>query len=177
VGSLPFHYLGVPIFKGKPKACYLQPFADKIKNKLSAWKASLLTIAGRVQLVRSVIQSMLIYSISLYSWPISLLKDIEKAIRNFIWSGDIDKRKLVTVAWKKVCRPYSQGGLNIRSLIMLNKATNLKLCWTIFTSKCSWAKLLRDRVLRGNNIFQHHIFSSIWSSVKEEFNVIMTNSI
>lgn len=34
VGSMPFNYLGVPIFKGKPKACYLQPIADKIKLKL-----------------------------------------------------------------------------------------------------------------------------------------------
>jgi hypothetical protein len=51
IGSLPFNYLGVPIFKGKPKASYLQPIADKIKLKLSAWKASLLSIAGRVQLV------------------------------------------------------------------------------------------------------------------------------
>jgi hypothetical protein len=52
---MPFNYLGVPIFKGKPKACHLQPIADKIKLKLSAWKASLLSIAGRVQLVKSVI--------------------------------------------------------------------------------------------------------------------------
>jgi ribonuclease HI len=177
IGFLPFNYLGVPIFKGKPKACYLQPISDKIKINLSAWKASLLSIAGRVQLVRSVIQSMLIYSISLYFWPVSLLKDIEKAVRNFIWSGDIDKRKLVTVAWKKICRPYSQGGLNIRSLTKLNKATNLKLCWTVFNSQCSWAKLLKDRVLRGKNIIHHHIFSSIWSSVKEEFGVIMSNSV
>jgi hypothetical protein len=51
IGSLTFNYLGVPIFKGKPKASYLQPIADKIKLKLSAWKASLLSIAGRVQLV------------------------------------------------------------------------------------------------------------------------------
>jgi hypothetical protein len=107
IGSLPFNYLGVPIFKGKPKASYLQPIADKIKLKLSAWKVSLLSIAGRVQLVRSVIQSMLIYSISLYSWSVSLLKDIEKSVRNFIWSGDIDRRKLVTISWKKICRPFS----------------------------------------------------------------------
>jgi mannosylglycoprotein endo-beta-mannosidase len=91
IGTLPFNYLGVPIFKGKPKSCYLQPIADKIKLKLSAWKASLLSIAGRVQLVKSVIQSMLTYSISIYSWPSSLLKDLEKCIRNFIWSGDIEK--------------------------------------------------------------------------------------
>jgi hypothetical protein len=45
LGSLPFNYLGVPIFKGKPKTCHLQPIADKITLKLSAWKASLLSIA------------------------------------------------------------------------------------------------------------------------------------
>jgi len=36
LGSFPFNYLGVPIFKGKPKVSHLQPVADKIKAKLSA---------------------------------------------------------------------------------------------------------------------------------------------
>lgn len=85
-------------------------------------------MADRVQLVQSVVQSMLIYNILIYAWPVSLLKDLEKAIRNFIWSGDREKRKLVSVSWKKVCRPLAQGGLNLRSLITLNHATNLKFC-------------------------------------------------
>jgi len=37
-GSLPFTYLWVPVFKGKPKKSHLRPIADKIKSKLSAWK-------------------------------------------------------------------------------------------------------------------------------------------
>jgi hypothetical protein len=134
VGSIPFNYLGVPIFKGKPKASYFQPIADKVKQKLSAWKASLLSIAGRVQLVQAVVQSMFVYSFAIYSWPIALLRDVEKSIRNFIWSGDIEKRKLVTVSWDKVCRPHAQGGLNLRSLIKLNLASNLKLCWSLLHS-------------------------------------------
>nr|ABD32264.2 RNA-directed DNA polymerase, putative [Medicago truncatula] len=131
-GTLPFTYLGVPIFKGKPKVIHLQPIVDKIIAKLSTWKASLLSIAGRVQMVKSVIQSMLTHSITVYNWPTSLLKDLEKSIKNFIWSGDTSKRKLVTVAWKKLCRPFDQGGLRIRSLIQLNSASNLKLCWNIY---------------------------------------------
>jgi hypothetical protein len=157
IGSFPFMYLGIPIFKGKPKVSYLQPVADKIKAKLASWKASLLSIAGRVQLVKSVIQSMLVYSISIYSWPMSLLKDLERWIKNFIWSGDISQRKLVIVAWKKVCRPYDQGGLGIRSLIVLNESTNLKLCWDMFTSNEHWAILLRSRVIRGVGCISHHI--------------------
>ena len=176
-GSLPFEYLGVPIFKGKPKVSHLQPIADKIKSKLSNWKASLLSMAGRVQLVRSVIQSMLTYSISIYSWPTSLLKELEKCIRNFVWSGDSEKRKLVTVSWKRVCRPINQGGLNLRSLCNLNSATNLSLCWNMLHSQKPWAVILKDRVLRKNSTIKHHIFSSLWSSMKDEFNVIKYNTI
>jgi hypothetical protein len=35
IGTLPFTYLGAPIFKGKPKRIYFQPIADKIKLKLA----------------------------------------------------------------------------------------------------------------------------------------------
>ena len=176
VGVFPFMYLGVPIFKGKPKACFLQPIADKISSKLTAWKASLLSMAGRIQLVKSVIQSMLIYSITIYSWPSGLIKEVEKNIRNFIWSGDVDKRKLVTTSWKKVCRPLIQGGLNIRSISTLNKAANLKMCWSLMNSNASWAKLLKARVFRNSKPILHHIYSSLWSSYKDEFSSIMSNS-
>ncbi|MCI10142.1 RNA-directed DNA polymerase (Reverse transcriptase), partial [Trifolium medium] len=143
IGSLPFTYLGVPIFKGRPKARYFIPIADKIKSKLSAWKASLLSIAGRAQLVKSVIQSMLVYSISIYSWPVALLKTIEGWTRNFIWSGDIAQTKLVTVSWKKVCAPSEEGGLGLRSLISTNEAANLKLCWDLLHSNEDWAAILK----------------------------------
>jgi ribonuclease HI len=76
-----------------------------------------------------------------------------------------------------MCRPLSQGGLNVRSLINLNKASNLKLCWSLLNSDASWALLLRDRVVRKRRVILHHVFSSLWSSVKDEFNVIMNNSV
>lgn len=52
-GSLPFTYLGILLFKGKPKALHLRPIVDKIKHKLSAWKGRLLTIIGRAQLINA----------------------------------------------------------------------------------------------------------------------------
>jgi hypothetical protein len=64
----------------------------------------------------------------------------------------------------------------LRSLTSLNSASNLKLCWSLFNDDSSWAILLRDRVFRKRNIIQHHIFSSIWSSNKDEFEVIRDNS-
>jgi hypothetical protein len=67
IRTMPFLYLGVPIFEGKPKSYYFQPIIYRIKVKLASWKASLLTFASRIQLVKSVVHSMLIYSITIYS--------------------------------------------------------------------------------------------------------------
>ncbi|XP_019438960.1 PREDICTED: uncharacterized protein LOC109344661 [Lupinus angustifolius] len=89
-GSLPLTYLGGPIFLGKPRRIHLQRIVDKIINKLATWKGVLLSIRGRIELVRSVIQSMLLYSFNIYAWPSSLLKHIENCIRNFVWSGNIE---------------------------------------------------------------------------------------
>jgi len=49
-------------------------------------------------------------------------------MRSFIRSiGDINQRKLVTIAWYKVCSHIKEIGLGIRSLSHINEATNLKL--------------------------------------------------
>jgi ribonuclease HI len=76
-----------------------------------------------------------------------------------------------------MCRPLSQGGLNIRSLIQLNEASNLRLCWSLLNSQSSWAVLLRDRVLRHGKAIRYHVFSSIWSGIKKELGVIHDNSV
>jgi len=177
IGSLPFTYLGVPIFKGKPKKIYFQSIADKVKIKLAAWKASLLTMAGRVQLIRSVVQSMLLHCLSIYSWTVSLIKDLERWMRNFLWSGDINQKKLVTVSWHKVCKPFKEGGLGIRNLSDINEAGNVKLCWDIMQSNLQWASFMRNRVLRKNKLITYHVSSSIWCSAKYRLPSILNNSI
>ena len=83
-GNLPLHYLGVPLFQGAPKKGWLQPLADKVLSKFDNWKGKLLSMAGRVALVNSVIYGSFLHSFMVYKWPTSLLRRMEKAIRNFI---------------------------------------------------------------------------------------------
>ncbi|XP_058746410.1 uncharacterized protein LOC131619318 [Vicia villosa] len=96
--SPPFIYLGFPIFIGKPKAYHFLSIVDNIRLKLAAWKAKTLSMAGRAQLVKFVILSMMVHCISDYNWSGSIIKKVKSWMRNFIWSGSIDKKKLVTMA-------------------------------------------------------------------------------
>lgn len=175
-GRLPFNYLGVPFSQCKPSTTHLQLIADKIKSKLSAWKGSMLSIMGRVQLVKSIIHGMMSYSFHVYMWPIALLKSLDRCIRNFIWSGNMCKRKLVIVAWQKLCSPVSSGGLRLRSLRAINEAAMLKLRWGMLSSQSHWSLLLKCRFLRHNKPVGHYAKSSIWPGVRQFINSTLEGS-
>ncbi|XP_019430885.1 PREDICTED: uncharacterized protein LOC109338180, partial [Lupinus angustifolius] len=175
VGCIPFNYLGVPIFKVKPRKIHLQPIADKIMGKLATWKGHFLSIMGRVELVRSVIHSMLSYSFHIYAWAYQLIKFVDTSIRNFIWSGDTKIRKLVKVAWKKVCQPLKVGGLGLKSIKNLNHAALLKLAWEMSYSNQEWATFYRKRF--GIYNVTRYIKSYIWPGIKGNWKTAIDNSI
>jgi len=77
-----------------------------------------------------------------------------------VCSGDVSKKKLVTVAWKKVCPTYDEGGLGLRSLVTLNLATNLKFCWEMMHIDEQWAQVLRSRVVRDHGCIHYHVTST-----------------
>jgi hypothetical protein len=175
-GSTPFNYLGVPIFSGKPQKHHLQGIADRVLSKLASWKGSLLSIMGRVQLVKSVIQSMLLYSFKIYKWPSNLLKLLDQSMRNFVWAGDIRIRKLVTVSWAKTCSDIKEGGLGIRSLSHINKASLLTFLWQVTTHDSELASMCRLRFgFPGKNTPRYYK-SSIWHGLKDNWAQVVSNS-
>lgn len=159
-GSLSFTYLGFLIFKGSVKAEIIQHISDRIIARFSSWKGFFLSMEGKVLMVKMVIQSMITHSIFIYSWPVSLLKSIERASNNFIWSGDITFRKRVVVAWKHTCFLLANGSLGFRLLTALNASSNLNFCWDLLNSKEEWACILKARIIRSFSLIKHHIFSS-----------------
>ncbi|XP_042505579.1 uncharacterized protein LOC122082168 [Macadamia integrifolia] len=90
--NFPTRYLGVEIFKGRVKKESLIPILDKVKGRLAGWKGKILSMAGRVELVRSVILGMMNHSSAVY-WPkdegglgLRRLRDINKAMLcNMVW--------------------------------------------------------------------------------------------
>lgn len=108
-GIIPFQYLGCPIFQGKPKCIHFRVTVDIIKVKLASCKGTLLTIMRQVQLVKSIVHGMLVYSIHIYRWPINLLNQLDQWVKNSVWSGDIFSRKICMVAWRTVCLSGRRG--------------------------------------------------------------------
>ncbi|PRQ58253.1 putative RNA-directed DNA polymerase [Rosa chinensis] len=117
MGKLPFMYLGVPIFVGRPKRIYFQVLADRICNVISNWRGHSLSMAGRVTLVNSVVVSMLSHSFTIYAWPRTVLQQVRNWMRNFIWTGNVSSRAYHLVSCKKCCAPLKEGGLGLSKLL------------------------------------------------------------
>lgn len=110
-----------------------------------------------------------------YKWPVALLNKINRAIRNFVWSGMVDQCKLCMVSWAKCCFLMSKSGLGIKCLNFFNEALLGKMAWE-FISKSSFVfdffRALYLKVLRKN----YYVTSSVWLDLKELYLYLKTKS-
>ena len=85
-----------------------------------------LSFGGRLTLTKSVLGSPPLYFFSLFKAPSSIIDEIEKIRRRFLWGGNEERNKINWVSWKVVLGPKNKGGLGIGSMSSLNWALLLK---------------------------------------------------
>ena len=100
-------------------------FEEKINNlekTLNGWKRRKLTLLGRINIVKTLGLSKLIYNASVISIPKHFVKEIDKISFNFIWEGKPAKVKRSTIIREK-----KRGGLKMLDFEIMDKA--LKVAW------------------------------------------------
>jgi hypothetical protein len=174
-------YLGVPLHGRAPKKAYFNYLLDQVSAKLSMWKATHLSFAGRVTLAKSVIEAVLIYPMMSTLIPKACLNDIQRMQRNFIWGDTEHKRRFHAVGWDKITAPKWMGGLGMRKLEDMNTACLSKLGWKVQAeSNELWCNVLRNKYKRGemqNNMVVKASDSSLWKALQRIRPLIETSSI
>jgi len=67
IGSLPIRYLGLPLSRVYPKTRLFSPLVDKVRAKIDCWQSSTLSFAGRSELIKYVLHSLVSYGFFLLS--------------------------------------------------------------------------------------------------------------
>ncbi|KAG7543172.1 hypothetical protein ISN45_Aa07g030980 [Arabidopsis thaliana x Arabidopsis arenosa] len=168
-GSFPVRYLGVPLTSKKLRAQDYQPLLDRIMSRFNAWTVKHLSYAGRLQLIKSVIFSIITFWASIFLLPNKCLEDIERMCNAFLWKGAPNSARGAKVCWDSVCSPKESGGLGLRRLVPWNKVLGLKLIWLIFAAGGSlWVSWVR-RNLIGHRCFWDMEYTNsgswIWKSL------------
>nr|KYP65907.1 Putative ribonuclease H protein At1g65750 family [Cajanus cajan] len=166
--SFPFTYLGIPIGANPRKKDTWRPIVIKIQKKLSSWKCKVLSMAGRVCLLNSVLTSLPLLFLSFFRIPPSVSKEIVSLQRNFLWGCKEDQRKICWISWDRVTLPKKMGGLGVKNIIRFNMALLAK--WSSRRDSLWW----RDLVvvcggLEQDNWFDRKVKWSIGSGSRVRF--------
>ncbi|KAK4384484.1 hypothetical protein Sango_3056200 [Sesamum angolense] len=162
-GSLPIKYLGIPLTSSRLTIADCRPLIDKVDSRLAGWHHQNLSYAGWLQLIKSVISTLHTYWASVFILPKGILKLLERKMRTFLWQGPSGGGQ-AKVAWDQICKPKAEGGLGIRSLIIMNQALILKQMWRILQNDGSsiWVDWIHRYRLRHSTLWTFNRTTGSW---------------
>ncbi|XP_058775315.1 uncharacterized protein LOC131649574 [Vicia villosa] len=64
-----------------------RPLLENIKRRLNSWKGRWLSFGGRITLLKPILSSLAIFTLSFYKAPKKIIKEINKMQSNFLWGG------------------------------------------------------------------------------------------
>ena len=133
-----------------------KPLLERLVARIRGWTVRSLSFAGRLQLIRSIVNGIHCYWSNHTLLPKAIVNRIEQMIRNFLWQGNNMGKGVAKVAWKIVVKPCNEGGLGIHSLSEWNRAAMAKHLWKILRPgpKSLWVKWVEENLLKGRSIWE-----------------------
>jgi len=113
--EIPFKYLGMMIGGNPRRIVFWNPIVDKISTRLSRRNGRMLSMAGRICLIKLVISALPLFYFSFFKAPTTICNKIRIIQAKFLWGWGSKVRKVAWVKWKNVCSPVEVGGLGLRA--------------------------------------------------------------
>jgi hypothetical protein len=114
----------------------------------------MLSQAGRLTLIKSIIFAMQVYWARTFVLPFKLIKMIRSAIMRFFWTGRTMGRYLAPIKFSSLEIPLNKGGLGLFNLKQWNKTAFAKHIDTLYNNPDSlWARWSEMNVIKGKNLW------------------------
>ncbi|CAM8909441.1 unnamed protein product [Rhodiola kirilowii] len=168
-GHFPTTYLGAPLFPGRVKIEYFSSFETKVRTRIGCWMRNLISMGGRVTIIESVLNSVLIHVLAALPTPITVLDRISGLFSSFLW-GQNDSSRRHWVAWRDVCVPKDAGGLGITHLSTIRTALQYKLAWRCMGADSLWGRYMRAKYKEGQ------AGTHMWNGIKKFFPILRSQA-
>ncbi|CAN6562431.1 unnamed protein product [Malus baccata var. baccata] len=143
-------YLGLQADFGHSKKVVFAEIRDKIEARMSGWAEQYLSQAGKETLVKTVAMALPNFAMSCFKLPIGVCRDIERAIRNYWWRGNEQRKGIHWISWDRLMKQKKAGGLGFKDIQCVNLAFLAKIGWQITQNPLSLlASILKDKYFPG----------------------------
>ncbi|CAH9080569.1 unnamed protein product [Cuscuta europaea] len=148
-GAFLARYLGIPLAPLKISVAQYAPLLDTVNDFLSTWNTKTISYAGKLELIRSVIQGVQSFWLQVFPVPQTVLDRIVSICRIFLWGG-----KFAKVAWDDICLPKEEGGLGIHNAKIWNHALLARTLWDVHLKKDTlWVRWVNSVYLKGRTVW------------------------
>ena len=99
-----FLYLDLSVGGSHKIMAFWDEVVVRMKKILSRWKGIVLSLTGRICLIKSALSTIPLFYLSLFKISVVVANELVKIQRNFLWGWGSDGRKVAWTSWKKgVC--------------------------------------------------------------------------
>ena len=120
----------------------------KFEKRIQHWSFRLLSIEGRLVLIKAVLISFPVYWMALVHVPKSILDKLRSLIFSFLWGSSADSKKYHLVDWMSLYKPTSLSGWGIKHLGWFSLSLRLKRLWLAINGNGIWYNLLTEKYLK-----------------------------
>eukprot|EP00253_Pinus_taeda_P003262 PITA_03262 len=132
-----------------------------------------LSRAGRLVLIKAVIEATPVYWMTLAWIPRGILNRLQKICARFLWKGHHTGKQFAWVRWATIAKPKRWDGWGIKNLDLFAKALAAKLGWSLLTTDSLWSHVAQAKYIKPLHLMDwfclQHIpgrnTSNIWKAV------------
>ncbi|PKU75818.1 Putative ribonuclease H protein [Dendrobium catenatum] len=126
---------------------------EKAVAKVNMWGNKFISLAGKIILLNASFLSLPIFISTISLIPLSILKEIDKMCRNFLWNKRDENFGIHFVAWNVMCKPKCKGGKGVQSVLDRIRPLRAKLALNFISNPSSLLnKMLSAKY--GNDIWE-----------------------
>ena len=81
------NYLGAPSLIGRKKSDVFDFVKEKMWKRMHSWRGKMLSRGGKEILLKSVVQAIPSYVMSVFLLPVLLCEDLERMMNSFWWGN------------------------------------------------------------------------------------------
>ncbi|KAG9145698.1 hypothetical protein Leryth_024858 [Lithospermum erythrorhizon] len=150
-GTFPVCYLGIPLAPTSVSVKDFSPFTDAIDQFIQKWGHHTLSYAGKVELLRSVIQGVEGFWFQVFPMHDAVLRKVQSSCTQFFWVCRPGHRR-----WDDICTPKLEGGLGLMDIWKWNVALLTRAIWHFYReSDTIWVQFVKQYYLKSISFWEY----------------------
>lgn len=110
---------------------------------------------GRLVLINSVVTSIVMFILSFFEIPRSILQKLNYFWSRFFWQSDEHKKKIYHLTrWSVICQPRDLEGRGVKDLYVQNQCLLSKWLFKLTNEDGMWPRIMWRKYLKDKTIGQ-----------------------